>query len=140
LAMLSHELRNPLAPIMNGLYLLEHTPPGSEQASTAQAVMRRQVAQLARLVDDLLDLTRIARGKSQLKGERMDLNRLVQRTVDDYRSLFQKNEVSLAFEPASGAVPVEGGVNRLAQAVGNLLQNCAKFTTRGGHTQVSAHT
>lgn len=140
LAMLSHELRNPLAPIMNGLYLLEHTPPGSEQASTAQAVMRRQVAQLARLVDDLLDLTRIARGKIQLKGERMDLNRLVQRTVDDYRSLFQKNEVSLAFEPASGAVPVNGDVNRLAQAVGNLLQNCAKFTTRGGHTQVSVHT
>src|SRR5690606_14029509 len=97
LAMLSHELRNPLAPILNGLYLLEHTPPGSEQASTAQAVMRRQVAQLARLVDDLLDLTRIARGKIQLKGERMDLNRLVQRTVDDYRLLVQNNDVSLAF-------------------------------------------
>src|SRR5690606_29183626 len=62
LAMLSHELRNPLAPIMNGLYILEHTPPGSEQAGLAQAIMRRQVAQLARLVDDLLDLTRIGRG------------------------------------------------------------------------------
>src|SRR5690606_23637781 len=137
LAMLSHELRNPLAPIMNGLYIRAHTPPGSEQAGLAQAIMRRQVAQLARLVDDLLDLTRIGRGKLQLRGERIDLNELVQRTLQDYRGLFDKNEIQLEFETGPRSLPINGDANRLAQAVGNLLPNCAKFTPRGGHARVS---
>lgn len=137
LAMLSHELRNPLAPIMNGLYILEHTPAGSKDAATAQAIMRRQVGQLARLVDDLLDLTRIARGKIQLKGDHVELNQLVERTVDDHRSLFEKNDIELEVQLALRSVHVNGDSNRLAQVIGNLLQNSAKFTGKGGRTRVA---
>ena len=90
LAMLSHELRNPLAPIKNSLYILERTPPGSEPARRAQAVIDRQVEQLARLVDDLLDVTRVTRNRIQLQRTRLDLGDLVRRTVEDQRSVFEQ--------------------------------------------------
>jgi K+-sensing histidine kinase KdpD len=77
---LSHELRNPLAPITNSLYILDHAPAGSEQARRAQAVIGRQVGQLSRLVDDLLDATRISRNKLVLQRRRLELNDLVRRS------------------------------------------------------------
>jgi two-component system CheB/CheR fusion protein len=137
LAMLSHELRNPLAPIRNSLYLLERAAPGGEQARRAQAVIDRQVGQLTRLIDDLLDVTRIVSGKVRLQREGLDLNELVQRTADDHRTLFLKSDVRLEVLPAPVEVRIDGDWIRLAQAVGNLLQNAAKFTPRGGKTTVS---
>ena len=96
LAVLSHELRNPLAPIKNSLFILKRAPPGGEQAQRALAVIDRQATHLSSLVDDLLDVTRITRNKIRLQKERLDLNHLVQRAVEDNRSFFERNEVRLS--------------------------------------------
>jgi PAS domain S-box-containing protein len=132
MAVLSHELRNPLAPIRNSLYVLDRAAPGGAQAERAKAVIGRQVEQLSRLVDDLLDVTRIARSKIQLHRETVDLNRLAERALDDHRSVFEDNEVEVALELAGAPPLVHGDAARLTQVVGNLLQNAAKFTPRGG--------
>jgi len=137
LAVLSHELRNPLAPIRNSIYILERCEPGSEQASRALAVINRQTAQMVRLVDDLLDVTRITRGKIQLQRQRLELGDLVRRTVEDQRSLFETNGVHLELQPAPAPAFVDGDSSRLAQVVSNLLQNAVKFTPRGGRVIAS---
>ena len=137
LAVLSHELRNPLAPITNSLYVLDHAVPGGDEARHAQTIIDRQVRQLTRLVDDLLDVTRIASNKIRLQRERLELNDLVRRTIEDHRSLFAGREVALEFEPAPGPVCVDGDWSRLGQSLGNLLQNAVKFTGRGGRAEVS---
>jgi len=137
LAVLSHELRNPLAPIRNGTHILERAVPGSDQARRALVVINRQVRQLSRLVDDLLDLTRISRNKIQLQLELLDLNEIVRRTLDDHRSLFEGADVELEFEPAPKPLFVQADSNRLAQVVGNLLQNAIKFTPGGGRATVT---
>jgi PAS domain S-box-containing protein len=140
LAVLSHELRNPLAPIRNSITILERTVPGSEQAARALAVIDRQATQLVRLVDDLLDVTRITRNKIQLRRERLDLNELVCRAVEDQRSLYQASELALELAAAPASVWVDADPHRIAQVVGNLLQNAAKFTSRGGRVRVTLST
>jgi len=140
MAMLSHELRNPLAPIRNSLYVLERAVPGSEQANRANAVINRQVEHLTGLVDDLLDITRISRGKIRLERRRVELNELVRRTIDDHRSLFEDNGVGLESKFASEPLFVSADPTRLAQVVGNLLGNAAKFAGRGGLAQVRVST
>ena len=140
MAMLSHELRNPLAPIRNSLYVLERAAPGSEQASRANAVIKRQVEHLTGLVDDLLDITRISRGKIRLERRRVELNDLVRRTVDDHRSLFEENGVRLDCKLGPEPLFVNADPTRLAQVVGNLLGNAAKFAGHGGLAQVSVST
>lgn len=137
IAVLSHELRNPLAPIRTGLDVLERAPPGSEASRRAMAILRRQVSQLTRLVDDLLDVTRISRGKLTLRREPVDLVTLVRQTVDDYEDLFEAGGVALAASLPDEPVWIDGDAPRIAQAIGNLLQNAAKFTSRGGRTDVS---
>jgi PAS domain S-box-containing protein len=137
IAMLSHELRNPLAPIKNSLYILDHAEPHSQQARRAKATIDRQVNQLARLVDDLLDVTRIARNKIQLQRDRIELTELVQRTVEDHRSEFEKAGVRLDTIVESMPLWVSADGNRIGQAVGNLLQNAAKFTPRNGSVAVT---
>lgn len=139
LGVLSHELRNPLAAIENSLYVLGRAVPGGEQAHRAQAIISRQAGQLSRLVDDLLDVTRITRNKIQLHRERLELNDLVKRTLEDYHPAFDKASVRLEFEPAPRPVLVRADWNRLAQVVGNLLQNAAKFTPPDGRVTVSLH-
>ncbi|PSM31099.1 GAF domain-containing protein, partial [Haliangium sp. UPWRP_2] len=137
LGMLSHELRNPLAPIRNSLYILERAAPGSEQAKRAQAVIDRQVRHMTRLVDDLLDITRIARGKIQLQRQRVELGELVRRTIEDHRTELLANGCELAVAIAEEALWAEVDATRIAQVIGNLLQNAAKFTPRGGKIAVS---
>ncbi len=137
LAVLSHELRNPLASIHNNLIILDRVAPGGEQAKRAKAVIDRQFGQLARLIDDLLDITRITQNKIQLRRQRVELNQLVRRTVDDYRSIFEMNGVNIEEHYVAPSVFVYADGERLAQVVGNLLQNAAKFTDRGGNTRVS---
>ena len=132
LAMLSHELRNPLAPIRNSVYILERAAPGGEQATRAREVIERQAQHLTRLVDDLLDVTRIARGKVRLQRERVELGRVVQRhgrgharglPPERHRPRASRCQTSRS---SSMAIPT-----RIAQMIGNLLQNAAKFTPPG---------
>jgi PAS domain S-box-containing protein len=136
LAVLSHELRNPLAPIKNSLLILERASPGGDQARRAHAVIARQVEQLTRLVDDLLEVTRITRNKIELQRERLELNALVRGTLEDHRTSFEEHGVRLELVTAPAPVFVDGDRNRIAQVTGNLLQNAAKFTGRGGRTTV----
>jgi PAS domain S-box-containing protein len=137
LGMLSHELRNPLAPIRNALYILDRAAPGGEQARRAREVAGRQLTHLSRLVDDLLDVTRIVRGKVELRRTRLDLAALARRTGEDHRALMQ--ERALAFDVAVLDPPVwiDGDETRLVQVIGNLLQNAAKFTPEGGRVTLS---
>jgi PAS domain S-box-containing protein len=137
LGMLSHELRNPLAPIRNAAYVLRHAEPSGEQARRAHDVLERQVQHLARLVDDLLDVTRIARGKIELRNERVDLREVVQRSADDFRSILEVRGVALRCELPAVELWTLGDPTRLAQLVGNLLHNAAKFTHHGGVVTVS---
>jgi PAS domain S-box-containing protein len=137
LAALSHELRNPLAPIRNSLFVLASGKAGSEQAGKALAVIERQVEHLTRLIDDLLDVTRITRGKVQLRRERVELGELVRRTMDDHRASFEASGVRLEahFEPE--AFWVDADPARIVQALSNLLCNAEKFTPRDGIVVVS---
>jgi PAS domain S-box-containing protein len=137
LAVLSHELRNPLAPIRNALHLLERVEPGSAAATRALAIIRRQSDQLARLVDDLLDMTRISRGRIELQRARVDLNELVQRVVDDYQSLAVPARLQLVMQTAPRALWLDADPTRISQVVGNLLHNAIKFTPDGGTIELT---
>jgi two-component system CheB/CheR fusion protein len=132
LAVLSHELRNPLAPIRNSLHLLERSPAGSGASQRALQIFARQVGHLTRLVEDLLDATRVSHGKLQVQRAHLDLGELVQATAEDHRELFTARGVALDVEVPARAVWVDGDRTRLAQVIGNLLQNAAKFTRARG--------
>jgi signal transduction histidine kinase/ActR/RegA family two-component response regulator len=140
LAVLSHELRNPLAPIRNGLYVLGKAGPESDQGARALEVIERQVGHMTRLVDDLLDVTRVSRGKIQLQVDEVDLGEIVRRAVEDHRSAFVENGVGLEAAIPEAPLVVDGDAIRLSQVMGNLLQNAAKFTGRGGRTEVRVAT
>jgi signal transduction histidine kinase len=140
LAVLSHELRNPLAPIHNALHILGRTAPGSEQGQRARDVIHRQVVHLTRLVDDLLDSTRISRGKMELHRERFDLREVVRDTSDDHRAIFEQRAVALRLEVPAGPVWIDGDPTRISQVLGNLLQNAAKFTRAAGSVSIAIHT
>jgi len=136
LATLSHELRNPLSAILNAVHLLglQGDP---ARARRARAVIERQSNHLARLVDDLLDLTRIERGKIALRPRRIDLSEIARRTCEDHRQLFEDRSMSLRVE-APAAVWIEADPTRVAQMIGNLLQNAARFGRAGGSTVVTS--
>jgi signal transduction histidine kinase len=136
LAMLSHELRNPLAAIRSSVHVLDRAQPGSAPARRAHGIIDRQAGQLTRLVDDLLDVTRIARGKLRLQREPVELGEIVRRTVDDLRTEAEARGNALELVPAAEPLWVDGDAARLAQIVGNLLHNAAKFT-QGGRIEVS---
>ncbi|MCW5893058.1 MAG: response regulator [bacterium] len=132
LAVLSHELRNPLMPIRTSLYLLDRLPADSPQGRQALAVIDRQTHHLARLIDDLLDVQRITSGKMSLRREPVELEVVVGRAAQDHRAAFDAANIALRIEVGSEPLPVTGDATRLAQIVGNLLGNAAKFTPAGG--------
>jgi signal transduction histidine kinase len=141
LAMLGHELRNPLAPIRNALYVMrarETAVPGAAvpEADRLLGILERQVAHLARLVDDLLDLSRITRGEFALRREPADLRTVVAASVESARPLFEGLGHSLRVDQPDGELPVEADAVRLEQVVTNLLNNAAKYTEPGGHVRV----
>lgn len=140
LAILGHELRNPLGPIRNSLEILERAEGDPEQHRRARQIMHRQLVHLTRLVDDLLDVSRISRGKIQLRRERLDVVQLVRETVEDHRAAIAEAGLRLELELPSQPSWLEGDRVRLAQALGNLLENSCKFSDRGGRVQVSLHT
>jgi len=137
LGLLSHELRNPLAPILNAIYILDHAEAGSDRAQRAKAVIARQVHHLKGLVDDLLDVTRISRGKVQLRRGRVELVELVRRAIEDHQSLFLDRQIEVSLDVDGRPHCINADATRITQAVGNLLQNAAKFTNTRGHVAVS---
>jgi PAS domain S-box-containing protein len=136
LAILSHELRNPLAAVRSGLHVLGRAEAGGEQARRMQEIIERQVSHLARLVDDLLDVTRIARGKVQLKKERVELGEVIRRTMEEQRPTFEASGVDLRGEASMPVMWLVADPTRVAQVVNNLLSNAVKFTPRGGRVEV----
>jgi two-component system CheB/CheR fusion protein len=137
LAVLGHELRNPLAPVRNSLHVLAQPNATPEQGERARRTIERQVVHLTRLVDDLLDVSRISRGAILLRRERLDLVELVRREVEDRRGGMQAAGIDLELDLPAGPAWVHGDPTRLAQSVGNILQNAIKFTGRGGRVSVS---
>jgi PAS domain S-box-containing protein len=136
LAVLAHELRNPLAPIRNAVQILKQSGPPEPQLVRAAETIERQVNHQARLLDDLLNVARIARGKVSLHRIQLDLSRLVRDAAADHRQVLEEAGLTLALELPRVPVWVEGDPTRLAQVLGNLLQNAAKFTDPGGHVSV----
>jgi PAS domain S-box-containing protein len=136
IAVLSHELRNPLAPIRNSLYLLGRAPPGSDRFARGLEIIHRQTEHLTRLVDDLLDVTRISRGKVELQRARVDVREVLRRVCDDHRALFHERNLELRIELSAPAW-IDADETRIAQVIGNLLHNAAKFTHEGGTVTAS---
>ena len=132
LAMLGHELRNPLAPILNALHVMRM--PNVDQSSiyAAHDIAERQVKHLARLVNDLLDLSRIDSGKIELRKGRVDLREAVSRAVETTRPLIESRRHSLSVTVPDDPLPLEGDAARLEQVLSNLLNNAAKYTEPGG--------
>jgi signal transduction histidine kinase len=140
LAMLAHELRNPLGAIANASHLLGHLPaavPPTSPASHAAAVIERQVQHLVRMVDDLLDVSRITRGKVELRREPLDLVEVVRQTVESNRALVEGRGITLEVTLPPDPLPLDADLTRLEQVLANLLRNSAKFTDPGGRIAVS---
>ncbi len=138
LATLAHELRNPLAPLRNGLQLLRLAGDDRAAAEQAQGMMERQLRQMVRLIDDLLDVSRITRGKLQLRRERVELASVVQSAVEGSRPLIDASAHRLAVALPPEPVWLDADPTRLAQVFANLLTNAAKYTDRGGDIRLTA--
>ena len=133
LAMLSHELRNPLAPIRNAIEVIRRlTPNADPRVAWATQVTERQVTQLTRLVEELLDVARISQGKIALKLAPVDLCTVVAQGVETVRDLIDKRKHQLNLNMPEGALWMQGDFARLSQVVANLLHNAAKYTEEGG--------
>jgi two-component system CheB/CheR fusion protein len=133
LAMLGHELRNPLAPIRNAVQVLRRLGPPDPNLRRTTDLIDRQVQAMARLVDDLLDVSRITGGKIKLQREQVDLAAVVARGVETVRPLIDARGHALAVALPREPLRVEADATRLAQVVSNLLHNAAKYTEEGGH-------
>ena len=136
LATLAHELRNPLAPIRNSLHLLRHADrsPGSERVHD---MLERQVSHLVRLVDDLMEVSRITRGQFELRCQRMDLAEALQSALETSRPLIDAAGHTLHLSLSPEPLPLEADPVRLAQVLANLLNNAAKYTDAGGQIWLS---
>jgi PAS domain S-box-containing protein len=139
LAILAHELRNPLAPIRNSLQVLKMQQIDEQTAQQSCDVMERQVHHLVRLVDDLLDVSRVMRGKIELRKEQIELATVVARAVETAQPLIETHGHRLDLSVPSDSLLLDADPIRLAQVVGNLLTNAAKYTPPGGRLWVAAH-
>ena len=139
LAVLAHELRNPLAPLRTGLALLRMRAQGDAPSAETHDMMERQITQLSRLIDDLLDVARIDRGKLELRTQRLPIDAVLRTAIDTAKPNIdaQGQELEVRYPPQR--LYVEGDLVRLAQVVSNLLNNAAKFTPPKGRIELSAH-
>jgi signal transduction histidine kinase len=138
LATLAHELRNPLAPIRNALQILKMPRVDAGTAERSREMMERQVHHLVRLVDDLLDVSRVMRGKIELRRERVELATVVARAVETVQPLVDAQGHELAVSLPTESLPIDADPVRLAQVVGNLLTNAAKYTEPHGRIWLTA--
>jgi PAS domain S-box-containing protein len=136
LATLAHELRNPLAAVANALALMELRPQDAALARQSAQVIGRQVAQFTRLVDDLMDLSRINTGKIELKREAADLVQILKAALETSRPHIEAAQHALTVELGDGAAPLSADPVRLAQVFSNLLNNAAKYTNAGGSIEL----
>lgn len=140
LAMLAHELRNPLAPIRTAVEVLKMRDASDPPIRRVREIVDRQVTHMTRLIDDLLDVSRIARSKVSLKREPCDLAVIVRETSEDYRGTLEASHLTLYLSVPAEPVWVLGDLTRLAQVVGNVLHNARKFTDAGGQIRVGLTT
>ncbi|HET9566785.1 MAG TPA: PAS domain S-box protein, partial [Vicinamibacterales bacterium] len=133
LAMLAHELRNPLAPMSNAVRALRLGGHEGESLRSASDMLERQVRQMSRLVDDLLDMSRITRGRIELRKEPLELAPVVSHAVEAARSLYRSMDHELTVTMPDAPMQLSADPARLAQVIGNLLNNASKFTDKGGH-------
>jgi PAS domain S-box-containing protein len=136
IGVLAHELRNPLAPVRMAVEVMRRVGPAEPRVQRVRDVIDRQVSHMSRLIDDLLDVSRIARGKLALKSERCDLMTIARQTAEDYRPSLEAAGLRLVVSNLLGQVWVQGDPVRLAQMIGNLLHNAARFTDSGGMVEV----
>ena len=137
IAILSHELRNPLAAIRLSLHVLESGVPGGPEVTGARRIIDRQVGQLVHLVDDLLDVTRITQNKIHLQRRRLDVNELVRATIEDNRAHLEKGGVRIEVTLARVPIYLNADGVRIAQVLTNLLTNAVNFTPPGGTAKVT---
>lgn len=138
LAILAHELRNPLAPIHNALQILRLTENDPQRFSEVREIMERQLVQMVRLVDDLLDISRISTGKIELRLERLEIKRVLQSAIETSSPLIERANHELTVAISEGTpLYVLGDFTRLNQTISNLLNNAAKYTPEGGRIWLS---
>jgi PAS domain S-box-containing protein len=137
LAILAHELRNPLAPLRNGLHILKLRSDADPTVSQTVSMMDRQMTHLVRLVDDLLDVSRITRGKLELRRRKVLLTEVLGHAVESARAFIESHRHELTVEIRAQNLLVDGDPDRLAQVFSNLLLNAAKYTEAGGHITLS---
>ncbi|MDX1583969.1 MAG: response regulator [Thermoanaerobaculia bacterium] len=137
IAVLAHELRNPLAPLVTGLELIRAYGSDREEVGTTVAAMDRQVRHLTRLVDDLLDVSRISSGKITLKKTLTRIDEVIEQAVDSVRPMVEEAEHELVQAPPSERLTVDGDPVRLTQVVSNLLSNACRYTDNGGSIRLS---
>jgi two-component system, chemotaxis family, CheB/CheR fusion protein len=137
LAMLSHELRNPLSAIVSATSLLREAPQKPEKRGRFLDVLSRQTQQMSRLLDELLEASRVTQNKIELRKEPLDLNDVVRAAVDAARGQIDARGLELTVEVAPEPLPVDGDTARLEQILANLLSNAAKYTPAGGHVAVT---
>jgi PAS domain S-box-containing protein len=138
IAMLAHELRNPLAPITNVVQMLKTGDLDAKTRAWAHEVLDRQLRNVARMVNDLLDVSRVSHGKIQLHRESAELNDLIARTIDVLRPTIDANQKQIAIELPARPLVMYADPVRLEQIIGNLVHNAVKFTPPGGHIGVRA--
>ena len=136
LAVLGHELRNPLAPILTALHILRLR--GGDAIEKERTVIERQAHHLVRLVDDLLDVSRITRGKVQLKKQRVEVAEVVAKAIEMASPLLEQRQHDLALDVASKGLVIDADPARMAQVISNLLNNAAKYTEPGGRITIVA--
>src|SRR5689334_23099507 len=136
LAMLGHELRNPLSPIVTALQLMKVG--GADSTERARTIIERQVNHLMRLVDDLLDVSRIARGRVELKTEIVEMSDIVAKAIEMASPMLEQHNHVLTVSVPRRGLQVDGDPTRLSQVVSNLLTNAAKYTPPGGRIEVRA--
>jgi signal transduction histidine kinase len=138
LAMLAHELRNPLAPIHNAVRIMRLRPMGDPQLEWARDVIDRQAVHLTRLVDDLLDVSRITRGKINIDAQPFELSAAIARAVETVQPMMMKQKHDLQIDLPPTPLLIQGDLTRVTQVIGNVLANAVKYTDDGGRIGVSA--
>jgi len=138
IAMLAHELRNPLAPITNIVQMMRTQQLDAKTRDWAHEVLDRQLRNVGRMVNDLLDVSRISHGKVQLHRERVALGEIVSRSIDTLRSTIEASEKQVVIEVPTAPIVLFADPVRLEQVLGHLVHNAVKFTPQGGHISVTA--
>lgn len=137
LATLAHELRNPLAPMVNALWIMDTSGPGKDDGQ-ARAIIQRQLSHMVRLIDDLLDVSRITRGKLSIKMNTVELGSIMRNAIDTARPFIDSQGHRLDVKLPDEPVYMRGDAVRLSQVFSNLLDNAAKYTQPGGHIRLTA--